>query len=221
VTASNVNKSQPDVTLIGQAGCRIYLIRHGETANAKDHALNGHFDIELSQKGRDQIQAIAKVLKNSPIKAVYSSDLKRTRDSAEIISQHHGLNPVCYPELRELSFGKWEGLSLKDLNDKYPGEVEKRFANPATFQAEGGETLMQLIERALPKYEQIIANHWGEEIVIMSHGGVNRVILGHLLGIPLNNVFRITQENAGLNIIQYYNSQPVIELINGLPSQNI
>jgi alpha-ribazole phosphatase len=219
VTVPNLKKSEPDVTLIGQAGCRIYLIRHGETANAKDHALNGHFDIELSQKGKDQIQAIAEVLKKSPIKAVYSSDLKRTRDSAEIISTHHGLNPVCYPELRELSFGKWEGLSLKELNKKYPGEVEKRFANPATFQAEGGETLNQLIERALPKYEQIIANHTGEEIVIMSHGGVNRVILGHLLGITLNNVFRLTQENAGINIIQYYNGQPVIELVNGLPNQ--
>ena len=219
MTVPNLKKPKPDVTLIGQAGCRVYLIRHGETANAKDHALNGHFDIELSQKGRDQIQAIAEILKISPIKAVYSSDLKRTRNSAEIISIQHGLDPVCYPELRELSFGKWEGLSLKELNSKYPGEVEKRFANPATFQAEGGETLQQLIERALPKYEQIIANHPGDEIVIMSHGGVNRVILGHLLGIPLNNVFRITQENAGLNIIQYYNSQPVVELINGFPNQ--
>jgi alpha-ribazole phosphatase len=221
VTAPNLKKSEPDVTLLGQAGCRIYLIRHGETANAKDHALNGHFDIELSQKGKDQITAVAKVLKSSPIKAIYSSDLKRTRDSAEIISIHHDMTPVCYPELRELSFGKWEGLSLKKLNSKYPGEVQKRFANPATFKAEGGETLHQLIERTLPKYEEIIANHVGEEIVIMSHGGVNRVILGHLLGIPLNNVFRITQENAGINIIQYYNSQPVVELVNGLPNQMI
>jgi len=217
VTVPNLKKSEPDVTLIGQAGCRVYLIRHGETANAKDHALNGHFDIELSQKGRDQICDVADILKDHPIKAVYSSDLRRTRDSAVIISQFHDLQPTCYPELRELSFGKWEGLSLKELNLEYPGEVEKRFANPATFQAEGGETLNQLIERALPKYEQIIANHPGEEIVIMSHGGVNRVILGHLLGIPLNNVFRITQENASINIIQYYNGQPVIELVNGLP----
>ena len=221
MTVPNLKKAEPDVTLLGQAGCRVYLIRHGETANAKDHALNGHFDIELSSKGEDQIHAVAEVLKHSPIKAVYSSDLKRTCDSADIISKHHDLKPVCYPELRELSFGKWEGLSLNELNSKYPGEIEKRFANPATFQAEGGETLNQLIERALPKYDQIIANHPGEEIVIMSHGGVNRVILGHLLGIPLNNVFRITQENAGLNIIQYYNNQPVIELVNGLPNQII
>ncbi|MGV7220534.1 MAG: histidine phosphatase family protein [Nitrospinales bacterium] len=219
MTVPNLKKSEPDVTLIGQAGCRIYLIRHGETANAKDHALNGHFDIELSLKGKDQISSVAKALKDSPIRAIYSSDLIRTLDSAKIISQNFELQPICYPELRELSFGKWEGLSLKELNSKYPGEVQKRFANPETFQAEGGETLNQLVERVLPKYEEIIDKHSGEEIVIMSHGGVNRVILGHLLGIPLNNVFRITQENAGINIIQYYNGQPVIELVNGLPYQ--
>ncbi len=206
---------------MGQAGCRIYLLRHGETANAKQHALNGHFDVELSKKGEEQIRVVAKTLKDCPIQSVYSSDLKRTRHSAEIISQPHKLKPVCYPELRELSFGNWEGLSLQELNRRYPGEVEKRFANPDTFQAEGGETLKQLMERVLPKFHQIVDCHPTEEIIIMSHGGVNRVILGHLLGIPLKNVFRITQENAAINIIQYYNNQPVIELINGLPHQMI
>lgn len=101
MSPSSFKKSLPDVTLLGKSGCRIYLIRHGETANADQHALNGHFDVELSQKGEAQIRAVAEALKDSPIQAVYSSDLKRTRASAEIICQFHKLKPVQYPELRD------------------------------------------------------------------------------------------------------------------------
>lgn len=207
------------MSLMGKAGCRIYLIRHGETANAKEQALNGHFDVALSSKGEGQIRAVANALQDRPIRAVYSSDLKRARASADIVSQPHKLKPVCYPALRELSFGAWEGLSLAELNRKYPGEVAKRFKNPDTFQAEGGETFRQLRERVLPRFHEIVGCHPAEEIIIMAHGGVNRVILGHLLGIPFSNIFRIAQENAGINILQYYNGEPVIELINGVPRQ--
>lgn len=208
-------KSPPDNTLMGPAECRIYLIRHGETVNAKELALNGHFDAELSPRGEDQIRAVAEALKDRPVRSVYSSDLQRARRSAEIVAHPHKLKPVCFPELRELSFGKWEGLSLRELNRKYPGEIEKRFRNPDTFQAEGGETFSQLKERVLPRFHEIVKCHPADEIVIMGHGGVNRIILGHLLGIPLSKAFRIGQEYAGINIIQFYKSQTVIELING------
>lgn len=208
-------KSAPGNTMMGPAECRIYLVRHGETVNAKEKALNGHFDVELSPRGEEQISAVAEALKDRPIRSVYSSDLKRTRRSAEIIAHPHKLKPVCFPELRELCFGKWEGLSLLELNRKYPGEIEKRFKNPDTFQAEGGETLSQLQERVLPRFHEIVKCHPADEIVIMGHGGVNRIIMGHLLGIPLSKAFRIGQEYAGINIIQFYQSQPVIELING------
>lgn len=200
---------------MGRPGCRIYLIRHGETANAREVCLNGHFDVELSPAGEEQARRVAEALKEKPVQAVYSSDLKRTRISAEIISRYHNLKPVCYPELRELSFGKWEGLSLKELDQRYPGELKKRFQNPETFCAEGGETFLQLQERALPKFLEIAGRHPGEEIVIMSHGGVNRVILCCLLGSPLSRAFRISQEYAAINIIQYYEESPVIELMNG------
>ena len=219
MSRSSFERHSPDLSVMDQAGCRIYLIRHGETANAHEQALNGHFDVALSPTGEDQIRRVAEALKGRPVRAVYSSDLKRTRDSADIVSQPHKLKPVCYPELREISFGKWDGLSLRELNRKYPGEVEKRFQNPETFQAEGGETFQQLRDRVLPRFHAIVDCHPAEEIIIMGHGGVNRVILGHLLGIPANNVFRIAQENAGINVLQYFNSQPVIELINGLPQQ--
>jgi len=99
-----------------KTACRIYLIRHGETANAGEVCFNGHFDVNLSDKGREQSLLLAKALRNLPINAVYSSDLKRTQIGAKFIADDHNLKHVPHKELRELAFGDWEGLSVSEVN---------------------------------------------------------------------------------------------------------
>ncbi|HCG72450.1 MAG TPA: phosphoglycerate mutase, partial [Nitrospina sp.] len=89
----------------GKPTCRILLFRHGETANSKEVCFNGHYDVGLSKRGQKQFQHWTKILKQESFKAVYSSDLQRTRNSAQFIGQQYGLEPVSYSELRELSFG--------------------------------------------------------------------------------------------------------------------
>ena len=84
----------------GKTACRIYLRRHGETANAGEVCFNGHFDIDLSDEGKKQSILIAKALKNLPIKAVYSSDLKRTQIGAKCIANELNLSPIPCQELR-------------------------------------------------------------------------------------------------------------------------
>lgn len=199
----------------GKPACRIYLIRHGETANAGQVCFNGHFDVGLSDRGKEQFRQIAEALKEMPVRSVYCSDLQRTQGCARLIAEPHGLTPKACPELRELSFGLWEGLSVAEVNRKYPGQLKNRLENIETFQVEGGETFHQLSERVIPRFEEIVARHPGEEIVIVAHGGVNRVILGHLLAIPVKNIFRIHQDYAAVNVIQYYEDNPVVELIGG------
>jgi broad specificity phosphatase PhoE len=181
--------------------------------------MNGHFDVDLSNAGVEQVRDIGRVLKDHPITAVYSSDLQRTLKGAQIIAEYHSLKPIPFAELRELSFGHWEGLSIQELNTRFPGELDKRIQNTSTFQADGGETFRQLHDRVIPKYEEIIHRHPEETIVIMSHGGVNRTVLAHLLGFPADNLFRIAQEYAAVNILQYYESHVVVELMNGTPGQ--
>ena len=197
----------------GKPTCRILLFRHGETANSKEVCFNGHYDVELSERGKKQFQHWAKILKQENFKAIYSSDLKRTRNSAQFIAKEHRLEPISYPELRELSFGTWEGMSFAEVEAAYPGEMEERMRNIATFQADGGETYSQLKERVVPKFEEIVTLHSNDQIVMVCHGGVNRIILAHLLGIPIDRIFRIHQDYAALNIIQYYDKGPVVEFI--------
>ena len=169
--------------------CRVYLFRHGETANSKEVCFNGHFDIGLSENGENQFRDWAQVLKDEPFKAIYSSDLTRTRTSAQLLGEPHQLEPVAYPELRELCFGDWEGLSVAEVEKRYPDQLEERMKNIEKFQVDGGETFQQLQERVVPKFEEIIARHSNEQIAMVCHGGVNRVILSHLLEIPIKRIF--------------------------------
>lgn len=200
----------------GKPACRIYLIRHGETANADKVCFNGHFDVDLSAQGNEQSRRLAEALKDLPVRAVYCSDLKRTRIGAQFISDAHGLAPVPCPELRELSFGAWEGLSVDEVNRKFPDQLGERLKNIETFRVEGGESFPQLRERVIPKFEEIVSRHPGDCIVILCHGGVIRTILAHVLGIPTRNLFRVHQPYAAVNIIQFYEGgDPVVELAGG------
>ena len=122
---------------------------------------------------------------------------------------------MLYPELRELSFGEWEGLSVTEVDKKFPKQFAERMKNTEKFQVEGGETFEQLRQRVIPRFEEIIARHPNEHIALVCHGGVNRVILSHLLEVPIKRIFRMKQDYAALNIIQYYGDEPVVELLGG------
>lgn len=196
--------------------CRVYLIRHGEVTNSAQQCLNGHFDVELSQQGLEQIRQVAAALEDKHIRAVYSSDLRRSYVGACIVAEPHGFKPIALPELKEISMGVWEGKTVKEINTQYPGELEKRLKNVETFYAEGGESFGQLRDRVIPKIMEIIKTHMGESIAIIAHGGVNRIILSHALGIPPRNIFGIMQDFAAINIIQFYEDNAVVELINGI-----
>ena len=132
------------------------------------------------------------------------------------MGEPHRLEPVTYPELRELCFGDWEGLSVSEVESKYPDQLEERMKNIEGFQVNGGETFRQLQERVVPRFEEIVAEHPNEQIAVVCHGGVNRVILSHLLEIPIKRIFRVKQDYAALNIIQYYGDEPVVELLGGV-----
>jgi alpha-ribazole phosphatase/probable phosphoglycerate mutase len=201
--------------------CRVYLIRHGEVANASEFRFNGHFDVELSPHGVEQISKVAAQLKDKPINAVYSSNLRRTHVGACIIAEPHGCAPITHPELREICMGKWEGLTAGEIESQFPGELEQRLKNVETFYTDQGESFEQLRGRVMPKLREIVNANMGKTIVIMAHGGVNRVILAQTLGIPAQNIFGMKQDYAAVNIIQFYQNTAIVELLNGSAQNGI
>ena len=215
VSSTNTPSDAQSRAFKGAPGCRVYLFRHGETANAHQICMNGHFDVALSENGIEQASQLAQAMKGQSLSAVYSSDLQRTSEGARLIAEHHSLKPIAFPELRELSFGEWEGKSVAELSEQFPGEMDKRLKQTELFRADGGETFQELHDRVIPKFMEITASHTNDTIAFVCHGGVNRAILAHLLGFPIANLFRISQHFAAVNIIQFYEGQVMVELLNG------
>ncbi len=163
------------------------------------------------------------------LSAVYCSDLQRATKSAEIIAGQYGLIPIVNAGFRERNFGAWEGLSFTEIRDKDPAEFESWAVNPLKFSPPDGESTIEVKERVITALDNILSSHppthpspsrgegkgGGENIAIVAHGGVNRIILCHIMGIPLENIFRIEQDFAAVNIIEFWEKYPVVKLLNG------
>lgn len=147
--------------------------------------------------------------------AVYTSNLSRAVKSAEIIARPYKLKPIQMKELRERSFGIWEGMSFTEIKERYPEEFSAWAGNPLKYSPVEGESTVEVEKRVMKAVNRILKKHKGDEIAIVSHGGVSRIILCNILGIPLENIFRIEQDYAAVNIIEFWNKYPVVKLING------
>lgn len=146
--------------------------------------------------------------------AVYCSDLQRAVKSAEIIAEPCSLIPIINTGLRERNFGAWEGLSFTEIKDKYPAEFESWTVNPLKFSPPDGESTIEVKERVINALKDIMNKHSGDRIAIVAHGGVNRIILCHIMGTPLENIFRIEQDYAAVNIIEFWEKYPVVKALN-------
>lgn len=151
----------------------------------------------------------------SSLQAVYTSNLSRAVRSAGIIAGPYGLKPVETPDLRERSFGVWEGMSFTEIKEKYPEEFEAWANDPLRYSPIEGESTIGVKERTIPCLTKILEIHKGDNIAVVAHGGVNRIILCHVLGIPFENIFRIEQDYAAVNIVEFWDKYPVVKLING------
>lgn len=198
-------------------GVRLFLVRHGEAANVTDGVFryNGHIDVDVSPRGAKQIEKVAQYLQDKNISAVYSSDLQRARRGAEAIARHHGLSVQALSEFREVKMGVWEGLTYKEIQQRYPEEVENKFREFVHYRVPGGENLIDIQNRVVPRIRALVTLHRGQEIVLVGHGGMNMVLLCDAMNLGLDNFFRITQGNGCLNIIDYFDDMTVVRLMNG------
>lgn len=203
----------------------LYLIRHGETEGDDVKRYKGSIDVPLSAKGEEQIERTAGFINeslktfNAALRAVYSSDLIRAVRSAGIIAKGSGLQPVVVPELRERNFGLWEGMSFDEIKEKYPDEFGAWAKDPLRFSPMGGESTIEVKDRVIRALEKILGRHSGDAIAVVGHGGVNRIILCHIMEMPLENIFRVEQDHAAVNIIEFWDEYPVVKLINGVPGK--
>jgi alpha-ribazole phosphatase/probable phosphoglycerate mutase len=191
-------------------------MRHGEVANGAEKRYNGHIDVDITALGVQQMHRLAGVLEGKSIVAVYSSDLIRSSKGAKIISDRVGVAYTPLRELRERSVGIWEGLTAEEVRQQYPEEYRAWRADLLNYRPPDGECLLDVKERILPVFKRLVASHPDQEIGMLLHGGVNRVILADALGMDMMFLFRIDQSFGALNIIDYHDDGiAVVSLMNG------
>jgi broad specificity phosphatase PhoE len=186
---------------MGDRPTLIYLLRHGEVMHAETRRFIGHLDVPLSSRGERQCAAQAAVLRRSGLAAVFSSDLARARRSAEIIGAPHGLGPVEVPALREMSMGRWDGLTADEIRRREPDAFAEWMARLGEFPFPEGESVPDLLARAWPAFRSICAGFPGRAVAVVAHGGTNRALLCQALGTPLGRLLGFGQDYGALSLL--------------------
>jgi broad specificity phosphatase PhoE len=148
------------------------LARHGETDWNLENRVQGQTDRPLNATGLEQARALATRLETEELVAVYASDLMRARETAEIVAHVHGLDVTIDSDLREKNFGTWEGLTNVEIGERFPNAVRGRWGD--------GETSEAVTERAISAIDRVRDLHPVGKVLVVSHGGPLRAILGHL-----------------------------------------
>jgi len=151
---------------------RIIAVRHGETAWNVETRIQGQLDIELNDTGRWQAQQVARALADEALDAVYASDLARARNTAEAIAAPGGLPVHTHVGLRERAFGLFEGQTYAAIEAQWPEDARRWRIRDPNFAPQGGETPLQVMERVRQTVDALAARHLGQQLVLVSHGGV-------------------------------------------------
>ena len=192
-----------------------YLVRHGVTSHT-GHKLSGWMpDIHLTEKGLAQAEAVAERLASVPLKAVYSSPIDRTMETARPIAARHGLSVRSRRYIGEVEFGRWEDRSFKTLRrTKLWGSVQKF---PSGARCPDGETLREVQVRAVDEMERISAEHPRHAVCCVSHADVIKLVLAHYMGLHIDLFQRLDVGPASVSVITVSGDGSMVHAMN-IPS---
>ena len=193
-----------------------YLVRHGETDWNRSGRIQGHTDVPLNDNGKREIGLLAERLTRHSFAAVYSSDLSRTSESAGIIVNGHEVSVVSDSDLREFSYGEWEGLSIREIEAQFPNAYAQLMgAEDSSFVAPGGESSAQVLDRVRRFCARVEErNTEGGDILVVAHGGTVRALVACLLDLPKDSLWKFEVGRASLSIVRNHTRGRVLELWN-------
>ncbi len=164
----------------------------------------GATDVELSDEGREQARCLGERLRTEKIAAVYASPLGRTVETATLIAKPHGLEVQKCDGLREISHGRWEQMTRREVDEKFPEEAAAWEEDPYTFAPVGGESGLAVTARALPVLLDIVRAHPDAKAIVVSHKATIRLLLSSLLGFdPRRYRDNLDQSPAALNVVDF------------------
>jgi broad specificity phosphatase PhoE len=179
----------------------ILIARHGESDWNRERRWQGHADRPLNERGREQARALAERLAHVELDAVYSSDLRRARDTAAVVADRQGLEVQVMPELREVDVGSWSGLTRAEAEERFPDGFRRwRSGFPGW---EDGETYDAMTDRVVAAVERIGHENEGGRVLVVSHGGPIRAFHAAALGLDVHAYRRLrpVEPNARLSAV--------------------
>ena len=193
---------------------RFVLVRHGEPDASARGRCYGKLDVGLSDSGRERIDAVARCLGQTPLGAVYTSPRRRARESAEMVARPHRLSPSVDERLAEIDFGQLEGMSYEEADASYPELYRDWMERPTEVTFPGGESFAMMEGRVLAAATELRMRHGEQVVAIVTHGGVNRILLREALQMPRASIFRLDQSYAAVSVIDYFGDTRIVRFIN-------
>ena len=194
---------------------RLYLIRHAEAEGNLYRIAQGQYNSNITDKGRKQIDALAERFKDTPLDALYSSDLRRTRETAGAITRYHELELNLDARLREIDIGICEGMSFGDMRKLDPVQMDYFNNDPERWRAEGAETFAECSERMWNAVCEIAEANDGKTVAIVSHGMVIRSLLAQIMNVKSTDIPTLPHgDNTAVSLLHYENGVFSVEYYN-------
>lgn len=181
----------------------IVLVRHGHTAQTEGGMLYSDPAAMLTDKGREQAKAAAAYLTKEKPDLLLTSPSQRVRDTAEIIAGQLNLSAGVFEKLHEWQVGQWEGRSYLDIKKSQPELYKDWTADPIRNAPPGGESIEGLYDRARECLDELLKNHGGKHIILVTHAEVVRALFVHALGMPIDNFWRVSVPTGSISKIDF------------------
>ncbi len=196
-------------------GVKLFLIRHGQTESNVEGRYQGSMDTNLTETGKEQALAAKKYLSKVKFSSIYSSPLKRAMQTAVIMADGTGLEIKVREDLKEMNFGKWEGMKFEEINTSYRQDYQDWLADPYKNPPTDGESFGSLIKRADSAVKKIITeNPDGSSVAVITHGGVILALIVNWLQVPSRCWRSLIQRQGAINIVVVDRDFPYISSIN-------
>lgn len=194
---------------------KVYLMRHGETEWNIEKRFQGSDDSPLTDCGKQQAVLVAERLKEMQLAAVYASPRKRAIETATVVANAQNLKVEIHSDLAEIALGEWEGKTYSEIKQYDPKGYQSFFHNPGSFEGiHGGETFVQVRQRAINTLEKLAEKHQEQRILVVSHAITIRLLLTHYLKSGINDLWHVAQiGQTSITEIRFLESEREVGLI--------
>jgi broad specificity phosphatase PhoE len=199
----------------------LWLVRHAEVEESYHRIFGGRIDMNLSARGREQAEALARFLHGRKFDAFYASPMKRVRQTIAPLANNGFPRPIVDSALREVDFGDWTGLVWEQVQEKFGVSPYTWLEQIEAGLLPNGESARDLRARLEPCLRLILDRHPGQNVLIACHGGVVRVLLALMLGWPLPQFGSVEIDYASVTRVAYVRGKPQVHLLNFTPWKDL